>query len=106
MLTFHPVLHDPRVVALLRFSVPADPQHADFFQAAHQAASVLQLAADGDLALKPNATAAERFQSPDSGIGTHPGFVWGLVDYVRSHGADGGSGFLWDGPDHPTWPPA
>ncbi|MHB9033437.1 MAG: DUF362 domain-containing protein [Anaerolineae bacterium] len=87
MLIYHPVLNDARAVAVMRFAVPSEPQQADFFQAAQRSADILRLSTDCDIAIKPNATAAERFQHPESGIGTHPGFIWGLVEYLRNHGA-------------------
>lgn len=85
MLTYHPVLNNANTVAIMHFSVPFEPQQQDFKDAARLTAQALQLRADCDVAIKPNATAAERFQKPDSGIGTHPGFIWGLVDYLRAH---------------------
>jgi uncharacterized protein (DUF362 family) len=89
MLKFHPILaNDPKAVFILRLPVPDLPQQADFKLAAHQVAIALKLKVDNcDLAIKPNATAAERFLNPESGIGTHPGFIWGLVEYLRAHGA-------------------
>lgn len=89
MLTFNPLLaNDPKAVLILRLPVADSPQQADFKLAAHRAAEALQLGVeDCDLAIKPNATAAERFLDPESGIGTHPGFIWGLVEYLRANGA-------------------
>jgi uncharacterized protein (DUF362 family) len=89
MLKFHPILaNDPNAVLILRLPVPDMPQHVDFVLAGHRAAEALQVKVDDcDVAIKPNATAAERFLDPDSGIGTHPGFIWGLVEHLRAHGA-------------------
>lgn len=89
MLKFHPLLaNDPAAVLVMRLPVPDLPQQSDFILAAHQTAEALQLYVDdSDLAIKPNATAAERFLMPESGIGTHPGFIWGLVEYLRENGA-------------------
>ncbi|MCE5257863.1 MAG: DUF362 domain-containing protein [Chloroflexi bacterium] len=88
MLRFHPLLQDQHAVAILRFAVPETPQQIDFYNAAQRAAGLLQLKADCDVTIKPNATAAERFLMPESGIGTHPAFIWGLADYLRTNGLD------------------
>jgi len=110
MLTFHPLIaNDPDAVAILRFQVPSQPLHNDFFEKAQAAARLLQLQTACDVALKPNATAAERFRKPDSGIGTHPGFIWGLTHYLREHGAGNRQIYIVEDPwnvdysTSPTW---
>jgi uncharacterized protein (DUF362 family) len=89
MLKFHPLFAtDPTAVLVIKLPVPDAPQQSDFITAAHQVAAALHIAVERcDVAIKPNATAAERFLAPESGIGTHPGFIWGLVEYLRIHGA-------------------
>jgi uncharacterized protein (DUF362 family) len=84
----HPLLSDPAAVLVYRTAVPALPASTDFQRAAREALAVMRLELDGEkVAIKPNATSAERFADPDLGIGTHPAFVGGMVAYLQAHGA-------------------
>ncbi len=45
---------------------------------------VMQVKLEGErVVIKPNATSAEHFANPDTGITTHPGFIHGMVDYFQ-----------------------
>jgi uncharacterized protein (DUF362 family) len=84
----HPLLHDPNAVFVYRTSVPSEPTWADFSAAAREAMTAMQVELEGAKAvIKPNVTAGEHHANPDSGIGTHPAFVGGMVEYLREHGA-------------------
>lgn len=84
----HPWLQDPCAVFVLRLPMAEIVSWEDFRRAAYQALCAMQLELEGEkVVLKPNVTSGERFADPDSGIGTHPGFVHGMVDYLLSHGA-------------------
>jgi uncharacterized protein (DUF362 family) len=48
--------------------------------------------------IKPNVTVGERFANPDSGIGTHPAFVRGLVEYLQGHGVRRGGIYILEDP--------
>lgn len=46
----------------------------------------MQIELEGErVAIKPNLTSGERFADPDTGITTHPGFVLGMVEYLKEH---------------------
>jgi uncharacterized protein (DUF362 family) len=84
----HPALIDRDAVLVLRFPVPDAPAWHDFERCAFEALSLMQLDLHGEkVALKPNATSGERFANPDLGVGTHPAFVGGMVNYLKGHGA-------------------
>jgi uncharacterized protein (DUF362 family) len=84
----HPLLNDPSAVLVYRTPVPDSPTHQDFQRAAKEVMEILQIELDGEkVAIKPNATSAERFGDPDLGVGTHPAFVGGMVEYLYTHGA-------------------
>jgi uncharacterized protein (DUF362 family) len=56
-------------------------------RAAQQVMAAMRIELDDENAVfKPNVTVGEKFANPDSGITTHPGFIHGLIDYVRAHG--------------------
>ncbi|OQA40697.1 MAG: hypothetical protein BWY52_02805 [Chloroflexi bacterium ADurb.Bin325] len=48
--------------------------------------------------LKPNVTAGEHHADPDSGIGTHPAFVGGLIDSLAGRGARPGGVYIVEDP--------
>jgi uncharacterized protein (DUF362 family) len=84
----HPILQDPRSVFVARLPVPAAVGWEDYHRAAIHVLAAMQVELEGERAVfKPNVTIGERFADPDTGIGTHPGFVHGLIDYLRAHGA-------------------
>jgi len=81
-------LLDPRSVFVYRRPTPPAPSATDFEAAAQDALAAMALEFDGEpVMLHPNATSGEYFRDPDSGIGTHPAFVGGMVRYLRAHGA-------------------
>jgi uncharacterized protein (DUF362 family) len=84
----HPWLDDPRAVLIARAPVSEPVGWADYHRAARQAMTAMAVELEGEaLVLKPNVTVGERYEDPDSGITTHPGFVHGLIDYALAHGA-------------------
>ena len=84
----HPLLRDPQTV-LISHTPLSEPAHwEDFRRAAGAMMSAMQIELDGEKAvIKPNVTVGEKYADPDCGIGTHPGFVHGMADYLREHGA-------------------
>jgi uncharacterized protein (DUF362 family) len=59
----------------------------DYRRAGLQVLRALQLEMEGEkVVFKPNVTSGERFADPDTGITTHPGFVQGLIEYLRAGG--------------------
>jgi uncharacterized protein (DUF362 family) len=84
----HPLLQDPCAVFIARYPLPSEVGWQDYHRAALQALAAMQVELENEKAvLKPNVTSGERFANPDSGVGTHPGFVHGMLDYLRQHGA-------------------
>ena len=84
----HPWLMVPNAVLILRRPMNNPVEWEDFRTAAHAVLSLMQVdLEDESVVIKPNATSGERFANPDSGITTHPGFVQGLAEYLRDHGA-------------------
>ena len=84
----HPLLKDPCAVLVVRQPVPTAPAQHDFERIGAEALAAAQLEMDGEnVVFKPNVTAGEHFANPESGIGTHPGFVGGMIGYVHQHGA-------------------
>ena len=83
----HPALSDPRSVVVWRARVDSPVRWEDFRRAAREAMAAMQIELDGEKAvIKPNVTVGEKYANPDSGIGTHPGFVHGMADYIAGHG--------------------
>lgn len=84
----HPLLEDPRAVLVTRTPLPGAATREHFRRAAVHTLSAIGLVLEGENAvIKPNATVAESFADPDSGVGTHPSFVQGLAEYLLAHGA-------------------
>ena len=83
----HPLLNDPQAVLVSHMPV-GDPVGWDAYRAAARAAmAAMQIELDGEKAvIKPNVTVGEKYADPDTGIGTHPGFVHGMFDYLVEHG--------------------
>ena len=95
----HPFLRDPDAVAVIVQPVPGAPAWTDFEHCAGTALSILQVQLEGEkVVLKPNVTAGEHFHDPDLGIGTHPGFIGGMVRYLRDHGARSGGVYVVEDP--------
>lgn len=95
----HPLLDDPCAVLAYRGAVNDPPTPEDFRRLAHEALTLIRLELEGEkVVFKPNVTVGERFANPDSGIGTHPAFIWGMVEYVRRHGARRGGIYVVEDP--------
>jgi uncharacterized protein (DUF362 family) len=83
----HPLLDDPRTVLICQTPVSEPVRWEAYRDAARQAMAAMLIDLHGEKAvIKPNVTIGERYADPDSGIGTHPGFVHGMLDYLREHG--------------------
>jgi uncharacterized protein (DUF362 family) len=84
----NPLLQDENAVLISRTPVPQDPDRADFNRAADHVLAALQLTIEPgeNVVFKPNLTTVELRGDPDSGIGTRPDFVRGLIDHVLAHG--------------------
>lgn len=83
----HPLLDDPNAVLVCRAPVSEPARWEDFRRAARDAMAAMQIELGGEKAvIKPNVTVGEKYADPDCGIGTHPGFVHGMADYLREHG--------------------
>lgn len=83
----HPLLNHPDAVLISRFKLTQPPDWDTFRQAALQVMQEAAIELEGERALiKPNATSGEHFADPDNGVGTHPGFVHGMIDYLRTKG--------------------
>jgi uncharacterized protein (DUF362 family) len=84
----HPLLTDPNSVVIIQSPLAGKAAWVDFRLAARQALTVMQVELEDEKAvIKPNVTSGEHFADPDTGITTHPGFVQGMVEYLRAHGA-------------------
>jgi uncharacterized protein (DUF362 family) len=95
----HPHLEDPRAVVIFRTPLPPTVGWADFRQAAQEALLAMRLELDGEKAvLKPNVTAGEHFADPETGIQTHPAFVWGMAEYLQEHGVRPGGVYVLEDP--------
>jgi uncharacterized protein (DUF362 family) len=71
----------------------------DFRRSAQNMLSAMGVALDDENAvLKPNVTVGERFADPDSGVGTHPGFVQGMAEYLLTHGSCRGGIYVLEDP--------
>jgi uncharacterized protein (DUF362 family) len=95
----HPLLDDPQAVLVSHAPVTEPVQPADYRAAAQRVLSALQVTLAGEkVVLKPNVTAGEHHANPDSGIGTHPAFVGGLIDYLAGRGARPGGIYIVEDP--------
>lgn len=83
----HPLLQDPNAV-LVTCLPPAEPvTWEDFARAGRQVMRALRVEMEGEkVVFKPNVTSGERFADPDTGVTTHPGFLEGMIDYLRAGG--------------------
>jgi len=92
-------LCDANVVVVAHSPVQDPVSWEDYRRAAWQVMSVMEVELSGEKAvIKPNATVAERYANPDSGIGTHPAFVRGLVEYLHRHGVRPGGIYVLEDP--------
>lgn len=95
----HPFLQDQNAVFVFRKPVSQSPSWDEFAFIGYEAMQVIQLDLAGMKAvLKPNATAAEHFADPDSGIGTHPAFIAGLARYCNDHRVKRGGVYVLEDP--------
>jgi len=84
----HPLLRDPNAVLIIQVPISTPVAWDDYRRAAMRAMAALQIGLEGErVVIKPNLTSGERFADPDTGITTHPGFVQGMVEYLKGHGA-------------------
>jgi len=95
----HPLLQNPQAVLISHTPISEPVRWEDFRRAARAAMAAMQIELDGEKAvIKPNVTVGERYADPDCGIGTHPGFVHGLADYLREHGVRRGGVYVLEDP--------
>ena len=95
----HPLLEDPQAVLVTRTALVGAVAWEDFRRSAQDILSVMGVALEDENAvLKPNVTVGERFADPDSGVGTHPGFVQGMAEYLLAHGSRRGGIFVLEDP--------
>jgi uncharacterized protein (DUF362 family) len=95
----HPLLNNPNAVLISKTQLPDKVSWEDFQQAGRQMMRVMQIEIEGEnTVIKPNVTIGERFANPDTGIGTHPGFVHGGIDYLHKHGAHRGNIYILEDP--------
>ena len=84
----HPFLQDPNAVLVVRVPLAGTVGWDDYRRAAVHAMRALRLELEGEKVIfKPNVTSGEHFADPDTGITTHPGFIHGLIYYLRQQGA-------------------
>jgi uncharacterized protein (DUF362 family) len=84
----HPLLQDPEAVLIAHTPLAQVVSGDDFRMAALHALAAMRLHLDGERAvIKPNVTAGEHFADPESGIGAHPAFVRGMIEYLCGQGA-------------------
>ncbi len=95
----HPWLDDPQAVLVTRTPLAGGATWEDFRRTAQDAMALMEVMLEGENAvIKPNATVGERFADPDSGVGTHPSFVRGVVEYLLAHGSRRGSIYVLEDP--------
>jgi uncharacterized protein (DUF362 family) len=95
----HPLLHDQNAVIVIRLPVTETPTWQDFSRIAIKSLEIMQLDLAGKkVVLKPNATVAEHYKDPGSGIGTHPGFIAGMAEYCKTHGVKPGGIYVLEDP--------
>ncbi|MBN1935589.1 MAG: DUF362 domain-containing protein [Anaerolineae bacterium] len=95
----HPLLNDPQAVLIVHLP-PSNPVcDQDYRRTAEKALAAMQIELEGENAvIKPNVTVGELYADPDSGITTHPSFVWAMVDYLGQHGARQGGIYILEDP--------
>jgi uncharacterized protein (DUF362 family) len=87
-MNFHPLLWNPKAVLIFRQPLDGLADWDDFRAAAHRVMHLMKIELEDESAvIKPNVTSGERFANPDSGVTTHPGFVQGMAEYLKEHGA-------------------
>jgi uncharacterized protein (DUF362 family) len=84
-----PILRNPNAVLVSRTAVSAAPTPAEFAAAGRAVLEAAGLELAGErVVIKPNLTTAVQRADPDDGISTHPAFLRGILDHLRTHGAD------------------
>ncbi len=92
-------LRDPNAVVVYRAPLSDPVTWEDFRRAAWQVMAAMEVELEGEKGVvKPNVTVGERFADPDSGIGTHPAFVRGMVEYLQEHGVRRGGVYILEDP--------
>jgi len=98
-MTVHPQLRNPNAVLISRTPVGEPVTWTDFHRAAVQVLTAMRIGLEGEhVVLKPNLSSGEAFADPDTGITTHPGFVQGMLEYLRAHGMDAGRSCILEDP--------
>lgn len=99
LLSLNPLLDSPEAVLVVRSSVPGAPSWESYRAAAAAALAAAGVSVrDARVVLKPNFTSGEHDGDPDSGIQTHAAFVWGMIDYLKAHGARGDGMYVLEDP--------
>ena len=94
-----PLFNDPRAVLVSRTPVSNPVRESDYIRAAKTVLAAMQAQLEGEKAvLKPNITAGELYQDPDSGVTTHPAFVQGLIEYLQARGVKRGGCYILEDP--------
>jgi uncharacterized protein (DUF362 family) len=95
----HPFFDDPNAVLISRTPVSDPVTWDDFKLGGRQVLTALEMEIEGERpVLKPNLTSGERFPDPETGITTHPAFMWGMIDYLMEHGAQRGECYILEDP--------
>lgn len=88
LLSLHPLLESPESVLVFRAPPAGRPGWERFRTVAAEALSAARVSIrDAKAVIKPNFTSGEHDGHPESGIQTHAAFVWGVIDYLKQHGA-------------------
>jgi len=99
MVSIRAQLCDANVVVVAQSAVQDPVCWEDYRRAAWQVMSAMEVELSGEKAvIKPNVTVGERYANPDSGIGTHPSFVRGMVEYLQGHGVRRGGIYVLEDP--------
>ncbi len=95
----HPFFDDPNAVLVSRTPVSECPTWDEFRMGGRQVLAALEIEIEGERpVLKPNLTSGEHFADPETGITTHPAFMWGMLDYLLEHGARRGECYILEDP--------
>jgi uncharacterized protein (DUF362 family) len=87
----HPLLQDPNAVLVYCVPLHGAVNWVDYRRASCQVMRVMRIELEGEkVVFKPNVTSGERFANPDTGITTHPGFLEGMIEYLRQGGTPAG----------------
>ncbi len=87
LMNIHSYLQHPDAVLVFHSPLRGRVEWEDYRYAAVRIMTAMQIELEQERAvIKPNLTSGEYFANPDTGITTHPGFVQGMVEYLREHG--------------------